>query len=259
MQLRIVHQYSWTVKTHRLIVQKRCCKCGEVVLLQVGTRVRNQREARGVRFGKAVTGERTDLHDDLVLYILTKSVVRHPAPQLRFDFLHPFFRALETHGAPQIFCLATGKIGRHHGYTKELLLKEWHTEGPLQNRLQRGVRVTHRLLALAAPHVRMHHFSDDWPGTNNLHLKHSHRVRLAQRLVNRRIVGRKLREIDRLGVVFRDQFEALFQHGHHPKPQQIDLHDTHVGTIVLVPLHDDPPRHRRWFERNYGIELSLTH
>src|SRR4029077_10250153 len=55
-----------------------------------------------------------------------------------------------------------------------------------------------------------------------------------------------------------NKFQALFKHGHHAESQQIDFDDTHVSAIVLIPLHDDPPRHRCWFEWNNGIKLPLT-
>src|SRR5207237_7222626 len=44
----------------------------------------------------------------------------------------------------------------------------------------------------------------------------------------------------------------------HAECQQIDFDDTQVSAIVLIPLHDDAPRHRCWFERNDGVKLPLT-
>src|SRR6267143_793770 len=55
-----------------------------------------------------------------------------------------------------------------------------------------------------------------------------------------------------------NKFQAFFEHGHHAESQQIDFDDTHVSAIVLIPLHDDAPRHRCWFEWNNGIKLPLT-
>src|SRR6267143_972023 len=55
-----------------------------------------------------------------------------------------------------------------------------------------------------------------------------------------------------------NKFQAFFEHGHHAESQQIDFDDTHVSAIVLIPLHDDAPRHRCWFEWNNGIKLPLA-
>ena len=145
------------------------------------------------------------------------------------------------------------------------------------------MRISYGFLSLPSPHVGMHHFSNNGAGPDDgdLHheiveldrsiarkrshlrpafdLKHSNCVRASQRFIDGRIVGRKLRQIDRFAVVFGNQFQTVFEHGHHPEAQQIHLHDAHVGAIVLVPLHDDTPRHRCRFERNNRIKLPLTH
>ena len=43
-----------------------------------------------------------------------------------------------------------------------------------------------------------------------------------------------------------------------PSPSRSTLDDTHVGAVVLVPLHDDAARHGGRLERDDGIELALA-
>src|SRR5215467_9855 len=97
-----------------------------------------------------------------------------------------------------------------------------------------GIR--YGLLSLSSSHVWMHHFSDNraWPNDGDLYdeiielrgsiarkrrhlrpafdLKHSDSVRFAQRFIDRRIVGRKLRQIDRFSVVLGNKLQAVFEH-----------------------------------------------
>ena len=55
-------------------------------------------------------------------------------------------------------------------------------------------------------------------------------------------------------IVTIDEFERVFEHGHHSEAEQIDFHDLHVGAVVFVPLHDNPVRHAGRFQRDDGIE-----
>ena len=55
-----------------------------------------------------------------------------------------------------------------------------------------------------------------------------------------------------------DEFDGIFEHGHHAQAEQIDFDDAHVGAIFFVPLHDDAAGHGGGLERDHGIELSLA-
>ena len=59
-----------------------------------------------------------------------------------------------------------------------------------------------------------------------------------------------MRQINFFSVIFPDDLDRLFDDGHHAKTQQIDFYNSEVGTIFFIPLHDDPTRHRRRFERH---------
>ena len=67
-----------------------------------------------------------------------------------------------------------------------------------------------------------------------------------------------MREIDVIAVVIADQFERVLQNGHHAQSQQVDFDDTHVRTIILVPLHDRAAGHCGLLERDNRIQLSLA-
>ena len=108
---------------------------------------------------------------------------------------------------------AAGKTRDDHGHAQKLLLKEWYTERSLQNRFEQRMRIGNFFLTLSAAHIRMHHFADDGPGTNNgdlhddivetsrrimrkgshlsatLNLKHSHRIGFAECFVYEWIFG----------------------------------------------------------------------
>src|ERR1700722_16783513 len=89
-------------------------------------------------------------------------------------------------------------------------------------------------------------------------MKHSSRVRSPQCFVYERIVSGKLSQIEWLAVMFRYKLQTLLQNGHHPEPQQIHLHNSHVRAIVFVPLDDNTAGHGGWFQGNNRIQLVLT-
>ncbi len=68
-----------------------------------------------------------------------------------------------------------------------------------------------------------------------------------------------MREIHFLAVSIADDLDRIFQHRHHSEAQQIHFDDSEIGAIVLVPLHDDAPRHRGRLEWNNAIELAVAH
>ena len=150
------------------------------------------------------------------------------------------------------------------------------------------MRIRHRLLPLPPLQIRMHHLPDDRPGPDDrdldddvvegrrleprqrrhlrarFHLEDPDRVRLLQHPVDRqgRSAGRCARSsgawesgIGSSGV---DDVERILQHRHHAEAEQIDLHDPHVGAVVLVPLDDDAAGHRGVFERDDLVEPALA-
>jgi hypothetical protein len=59
--------------------------------------------------------------------------------------------------------------------------------------------------------------------------------------VDRLVVERDPREVDRLAAQARDLVDAVLDRGEHPEPEQVDLQEAGVGARVLVPLADLAP------------------
>src|SRR5580704_4463717 len=138
------------------------------------------------------------------------------------------------------------------------------------------------LTPLAALQIGMNHLADNrpWPDDADLHddvvkaggthtrqeghlraaldLKHAHGVGFLQRVIENRIIGRQAAQVHLFAVVLPNHFERIFEHGHHPEPEQIDFDNAHVGAIFLVPLHDDAPGHGRRLKRYNRIQLALA-
>ncbi len=152
----------------------------------------------------------------------------------------------------------------------------------LQNRFERGMRIGDVFASLAALQKWIHHLADDRAGTDDrdlhhnvvevfgaqarqtrhlraaFHLEQPDGVGLLQRGVYRWIVLRKMREVHFFVIVVANEFDGIFEHGHHAEAEQIDFDDAHVGAIFFVPLHDDSAGHGGGLERHDGIELSLA-
>ena len=103
-----------TVEAHGLVVQERAGECGEVVALEICAGIGQQREARGVRFGKAIEREGGDRLHDAVLHLAGDAVLRHAFAQPAFDIEHALLRPFEAHGAAQFLGFAAGEVGGDH-------------------------------------------------------------------------------------------------------------------------------------------------
>ena len=165
---------------------------------------------------------------------------------------------------------------------QQLFLKQRDAERALQHRFERRMRIGDVFASLAPLQKRIHHLPHDRPRPDDrhlhhdvvklpgpqarqarhlrpaFHLKHSHRVGLLQRGINRRIVLRQMRQVDFFVIVIANEFDGILEHGHHAQAEQIDFDDAHVGAIFFVPLHHDAAGHGRGFERHHGIELPLA-
>ena len=152
-----------------------------------------------------------------------------PSRSCIFDLLHPPLGSLEAHRPAQLLGLAAGEPGGDHRNSQQLFLEERHAKRARENRLERRMRVLHRLAPRPAIQVRMHHLPDDGAGPDDGHLhddvveagglqtrqrrhlrarfdlEDADRVGFLQHLVNGRIVLRQVREIDSwLGLVAGD-------------------------------------------------------
>ena len=90
-----------------------------------------------------------------------------------------------------------------------------------------------------------------------LDLKNADRVGLLHDLKRGSVILWNMSKIERAPALTA-QFKRILHHRHHAQPEQIDLHDTKVFAIVLVPLRNNPSRHGRIFQRHKGAEFVLT-
>ena len=182
--------------------------------LEVRAGIREERKACCVRFGKSIQRKRRDRGDNPVGGLAGDAVFRHPLAQLHFDLLHPLFRSLESHRAPELLGLPARESGRDHGHAQQLLLKERHAQGPREHGLERRMEWHDRLFPRATIQIRMHHLPDDRTRADDrdfddevvetfgletrerrhlrarLDLEDANRVGFLQHPVDRRIVGR---------------------------------------------------------------------
>src|ERR1700733_1057127 len=143
------------------------------------------------------------------------------------------------------------------------------------------MQVGDRLPAQLPFYVGMHHLPGDGPWTyegdlicqllevlrlrpsNGRHLgaaldlKQAHRVCCLNGLVHSGVL-RYLCVVEHHAVMLRDQLTTVGKYGHHSKAEQIDLDDSHVRAVVLIPLDDGTPGHRRPFNRDHRIEMPLA-
>ena len=279
--LRVFDQHRGRVEAHGLVVEDGGGEGGEVFHLEIGRGVGDEREAGGVGLGESVEGEGADGLDDFVLGFRGQAVGGHAGAELDFEVLHALPGAAHADGAAQLFGFGSGEIGDGHGDAEELLLKERDAEGALEHGLERRVRVGDRFPALAAAHIRMHHFSDDGAGADDgdlddevveavgavarerghlraaFDLEHADGVGALEDFVDFGIFG-EVGEVDGVAVVLGDEGEAIFEDGHHAEAEEVDFDDAEVGAVFLIPLDDGAAGHGGALEGDDVVELALA-
>ena len=189
--------------------------------------------------------------------------VEQPLPQL----LDAFGRPLGAHRLAQPVGLVRPEPGAVDGQLHHLLLEQRHAQRLAERRAHRLVRHGRVLQAVVTAQVRVHRTALDRARPDQrdlddqvvelpraqprqgghlrpgLHLEHAHRVRLAQHLVDGRVLLRDGGHRPVLTVVLGHQVEAVVQRGQHAQAEQVDLDQARVGAVVLVPLQHGAARH----------------
>jgi hypothetical protein len=98
--LRVLHQRGRVIEAERIIVEHRAEKRRRVMHLEEGRGVCDQREARRVRLGETIQGERRDRADDRVRGLVFDAVSRHALVEPCLDRAHALDRSLEAHRTP---------------------------------------------------------------------------------------------------------------------------------------------------------------
>ena len=282
--LRVLHQRGRLIEPHRLVVEQRRVERRRIVRLEIGTGIDQQGETGRMRFGKAVQRKRRDRQHDAIGHLAGDAVACHALAQQPLHLLHALFGSLEAHRPAQFFRLPSGEPGHRHGHAQQLFLEERHTQRAPENRLEQGVVVGHRLASRPAVEIGMHHLADDGTGANEgdfhhevveggwlearqcghlcagFHLEDAHGIGGLQHGVDRRIIGRQVRDVDARGLVPRsvDEPDGILQCRHHAQAQQVDLDDAHVGAVFLVPLHHDTSRHAGRLEGHHRRQGPLA-
>src|ERR1700693_1960172 len=188
---------------------------------------------------------------------------------------------MKTERTTKLLRFVTGKIGHDHRDLEHLLLEQRHAERSFEHRLQSVVEIRHSFLAGTSIEIRMHHVALNRPRSNDrdldhyvvktfrfhprqrrhlraaLDLKNADRVRVLHDLEGLLVIFRNVGEIER-PATFAAKLERVLHHRHHPETEKIDFYDAKIFAIVLVPLRNDPARHRCVLQRNERAKLVLT-
>ena len=195
---------------------------------------------------------------------------------------HPGPGPFRAHRLAQPVGFPGGEPGRVDRDLHELLLEERHAEGLAQARFEDRVRVGDGLLAAAAAQVGVHGSAFDRPGADQRHLddkvveragpqagqgrhlgsaldlEHPDRVGGAEQVVHLVLLGDG-GQVDVDALVLTDQVDGEVQGGEHPEAEQVELHETGRGAVVLVPLQDRAVLHAGPLDRAELHERTVGH
>ncbi|MDT4836987.1 hypothetical protein FQZ97_707070 [compost metagenome] len=284
MAARVLHQLRGAVEAHRLRVEQRGEEAGGLVVLEPAADGDQQRETRGVAFGKAVITKAHDLLEDGFGEGFLVAVVLHAIDELLVELSESALALPCSHGAPQLIGLVCRELGRDHRDLHHLLLEDRNAQGPLQGRSEFFLFVGDRQAlghTLTLLEVRMHHATLNGPGPHDRHL--DHQVFISARLQARQHrhlrAALDLEHTDGVGVA--DHVEHLrvvvgdMVHLHHRAPpavhvvepaadgaehaerEHVDLEHAHGFEVVLFPLDDGAVFHRRLLDRHQPRELGV--
>src|SRR5438132_11075837 len=101
MPLRVFHNGSRRVKTHRLIVEQTGVKLGRAMDFQIRAPISQNCKTDRVRFRKSVKRKRTDRLNDLVDLVRRDGFALHRCAQFHAYFVHSLLRTMKTESAPE--------------------------------------------------------------------------------------------------------------------------------------------------------------
>ncbi len=220
--LRIAHDLRRRVEAHRLAVEQGGGEHIRVAALHPCRGIDEEREARGVAFGKAVFAEPFDLAEAALGEIAGIAATRHALDELVAEILDGADPAERRHGAAQLVGFGGREAGGDDRDAHRLLLEQRHAHGLAEHLLQLvgravigGGRGKHHLLhALPPPQIGMHHVALDRPRPHDrdlddeiveglrlearqhrhlrpaLDLEHADRIRARQHVVDRGLLRR---------------------------------------------------------------------
>ena len=170
LTFRRAHELRRRVKTHRLAVQQGAKECCRLVALQPCRDIDQQGEARRMRLGKAVFSKPFDLIEDPLGESLLVTLLQHAADQSVPERSQPTASLPGRHRAAQLVGLTGRKAGGDDCELHDLLLKDRHSQSPLEHASDRLARIADIFLAVSAPEIRMHHIALNRARTDNRNL-----------------------------------------------------------------------------------------
>ena len=269
MAPRITHEHRWRVETQRLVVEERAKELGREIDLEVEGLVGHQGKGSGMGLAETKTGKPGQLPEDLLRCLFLHTLGDGPGDEKRAQSSHGLFRPAAAHSPAQAVGVGWTETGNGHRHPDHLLLEDDHPHRLGQHRFQGRMEVADRLQSLPPAQVGMHHppldgprpyerdLDDDILKTGRLHfglhlglgtalhLKTAHRIGALQHVINGRIVQRQVVQIRGVLPLGSDVSQGLLDSAQGAQGKEIDLDQTRVLDAVLVPLYDDPARHRR--------------
>ncbi len=228
--LRIAHDLRRGIEAHRLAVEQRRGEHVGIAALHPGRGIDEQREARGMAFGKAVFAEAFDLAEAALGEIAGIAAPRHAFDELVAEILDGADPAERRHGAAQLVRFGGREAGGDDRDAHRLLLEQRHADascrapaaarrvGPWSGE---GEGNTTFSTSLPPPQIGMHHVALDRAGPHDrdlddevveglrlearqhrhlrpaLDLEHADRIGARQHVVDRGLLRRNGGEAER--------------------------------------------------------------
>ena len=277
MLARIAHKLGRRVEAERLRVQHRGQEDVGVAAFQPARGIDQQRETRGVAFGKAIFAEAFDLPEAALGEFALVALGGQPRDHAVAERLNRTGAAKGRHRAAQLVGFRRRETGEN-GDLHRLFLKQRHTERLAQHRLQLARGEGDRLQPLPAAQIGMHHVALDRSGPHDgdldheiielrrlqprqhrhlrpaLDLEHADRVGALDHRIDASLLRRHGREPERQSIMPVEQPEPFRQRRQHPQRQHVDLEQPERVEIVLVPLDRGAVVHRRVHDRRDLVE-----
>ena len=274
MTTQVLNELRGRIESHGLAVQQRTGKGGRRMAFEPAGNVDEQRETGRMRFREAVLAEAFDLAKDLPCKLLAVAAPAHAVDQLVLEGPETAAPLPRRHRAPQAVGFARREARGRDRERHHLLLENRYAQGTLQDALDLLAGVIDGFLAIPPPQVGMHHVALDRAGTDDrdlddevviasrlqprqhrhlgarLDLEHTHRVALADHVVDDGVLRRHARERVLPAVEITYQLETASDRGQHPQAEHVDLQQTQVCEVVFLPLDHRAVFHRRILDRH---------
>ena len=239
--------------------------------------------------GKAIFAEPLNLFETALGETGVIPTRRHAADKLAGKAVDGAHMAKGGHGAPELIGFRRGEAGGDDGDAHGLFLKQWHTQGLVQNlaklvggaKFGRRGRIFHHLLAIPAAQIGMHHVALNGARADNRHfnhqvieipwfkarqhvhlgaafnLKHANRVSPAEHVIGGGIAARQPRQAHGAAIMHLQQGKGLADTGQHAQRQTVDFKDPQRVQIILIPLDDSAVFHRRIGDGHHLVKRCL--